>query len=437
VAVCLGYFLVILDATAVTVALPVIQGDLGTSVGDLQWVVDGYTLIFAALLLPGGAIGDRLGARRVFLAGLALFAAASLACGLAPGIQFLVAARLAQGLGAALLVPTSLALLRAAYEDAAARARAFGVWGGIAGLAAAGGPVLGGLLSGTVSWRWVFLVNVPVCALGFLLTLRHVPATEPRPGRGLDPAAQVVAVVALGAVTYALIEVGHGGFANRWVPAGLAMFAAGAAAFILLERRAREPMLPLGLFSSAHFSAGNAVGLLINFGFYGQLFVMSLYFQQVRGYSPLVAGLAFLPEAGLVSVGSALSGRVTGRSGGPRTAMLTGLVIGGAGLLGLAFAGRGTAYGLLAVPFVATGFGMSFTMPAATTAVVEAAPADRAGIASGVVNASRQVGSVIGVALLGTLVAGASFVGGLRIAMIVAAAAFLAGAAITWASFRR
>jgi DHA2 family methylenomycin A resistance protein-like MFS transporter len=436
VAVCLGYFMVILDTTIVNVALPALRVDLGASVAGLQWVVDGYLLMLAALLLSGGVLADRLGARRVFQLGLGLFVLASVGCGLAPSTVVLVIARLLQGVGAAMAVPASLALLRAAYPEPAARARAIGMWGGIAGVAAASGPILGGMLVTAASWRLVFFVNVPIGLLAMVLTARQVPDPDPRP-RGLDPAAQVTGVLALAALTLALIEGGHAGL-RPLVIAAAVVFVVAVVGFVVIERRMPAPMLPLGLFGDATFSGGNAVGLLINLGFYGELFVINLYFQQVLGYSALLAGLALLPQMGMAAVGSLLSGRFTARTGSPRPTMLIGLLIGGAGLFGLTIAGAHTPYPLLIVPLVAAGFGMSFTMPAATTAVVEGAPAERAGLASGAINASRQVGGVIGVALLGALVSGsATFIPGLRIAVIIAGAAFLTGAAITAATVRR
>ncbi|MCO5973721.1 MFS transporter [Actinoallomurus soli] len=425
VAICLGYFAVIIDATAVNLSLPALGRDLGGGMGVLQWVVDGYTLTFATLLLSAGALGDRVGPHRVFCAGLALFTVASAACGLAPTAGALVAARLVQGAAAAVMVPSSLALLQAAHPDPRARARAVGVWGGVAGVAAASGPVLGGVLTDAASWRLVFFINVPIGLAALLLTVRHVVRPEGHGRRGLDLGAQITVVGALGLLTFALIEARTRGWVSPVVLGALAVAALLAAVFTAVERRTANPMLPLGLFRGAAFSGGNAVGLLINLGFYGQLFVLSLFFQDVRRMSPTLAGLALVPEGILVSLASFLSGRMTGRSG-TRTTMLIGLVTGAAGLFALTAAGRSTPYPMLMVPLMAAGFGMAFTMPAATTAVVEAAPPERAGVASGAVNTARQMGSTIGVALLGTLGAG----GRLAAPMAGAGAAFLAGALV-------
>jgi MFS transporter, DHA2 family, methylenomycin A resistance protein len=420
IAICLGYFMVILDATVVNVALPALGRDLGGGVSGLQWVVDGYTLVFAGLLLSAGSLGDRLGGRRVFELGLLLFTLASAACAAAPSVPLLVAARVAQGFGAALLVPSSLALLRAAYHDPRERARAIGVWGAVAGIAAASGPVVGGVLVSVLSWRAVFLLNLPVGIVGLLLARRHLPASGERTGTGIDPAGQITGIAALTLLTYGVIE-------KELVPILVSL--ALLALFVGCEYRAREPMLPLKLFRSSTFSGASFVGLAINLGFYGQLFVISLYFQHVRGWSALATGLALLPEGVFVAVSSALSGRVMGRVG-PRLPMITGLLLGGAGLAGLVVAGHSTSYPLLVPPLIAAGFGMAFTMPAATTAIIGAAPAERAGIASGVLNASRQAGGAIGVALLGAFVGGGAFIPGLRTAMLVAGAAFFVAAAV-------
>ncbi len=350
VAVCLGYFMVILDTTIVNVALPALRADLGAGLRGLQWVVDGYLLMFAALLLSGGTLADLLGARRVFQVGLALFVVSSVACGVAANLGVLVTGRVVQGVGAALCVPASLALLHAAYPAASDRARAIGMWGGIAGLAAASGPILGGLLVAAGTWRLVFFVNVPIGLAAMSLAQRHVPAPAPRQ-RALDLPGQATGVVALAALTFALIE-GGSGVVTVPVVVAAGISAAAVAAFLAIERASAAPMLPLRMFRNATFSSGNAVGLLINLGFYGELFVINLYFQQVRHDSALVTGLALLPQMGVVAAASALSGRVTSRAGTPRPTMLVGLLAGAAGLLGLVVAGSHSAYPLLIPPMV-------------------------------------------------------------------------------------
>lgn len=434
--ICTGYFMVILDATVTNVALPSIGRGLHGGVTGLQWVVDAYTLSFAAFLLTGGALAERLGGRRVFTGGLLVFGAASAGCGLAPTVSVLVAARLVQGIGAAALVPSSLLLLQAAFTDPGARARALGLWGAIAGIGAASGPIVGGVVVTTWSWRGAFLLNLPFAAAALLAVPRFAPVTRPRP-RAVDLGGQVLAVAGLGTLTVALVAAGRLGWASPVVLGGCAVSAAAWAAFAAAERRGTDPMLPLRLFARPGFRVGTVVGLLINLGFYGQLFVMSLYFQDVRGYTALRTGLAMLPEAALLTVASAASGRLMARTG-PRLPMLTGLLLGGAGLIGLVTAGTHAPYLMLVLPMIAAGSGMALTMPAATSAVMESAPADRGGIASGVVNAARQAGGVLGVAVLGSLVSvPAGFIGGLRAGLVVAGCAFLAGAALVRGSLAR
>jgi MFS transporter, DHA2 family, methylenomycin A resistance protein len=424
VALCLAYFMVILDATIVNPALPALGADLHAGVPALQWVVNGYTLVFAACLLLGGALGDRVGARRTFLAGTGLFAAASLLCGLAPSVAAVVATRVAQGLGAALAVPASLALLRSSIDDPARRARAVGVWGAIGGIGAVTGSIAGGLLTGAVGWRAVFAVNVPIGLAAIALALRHVaPAPRPARPRRVDVPGQVLSFLALGALSFGLIEAGSGTWTDPVVIGALAVGVAAATAFVIVERRSDEPMLPPTLFASRDFSAANAIGVLANLGLYGQLFVINLFFQHRLGYSPVQAGLAILPEASLLSVSSVMSSRMTARRG-PRPATVIGLAVGSVGLALLAAAVGQHSYALLAGPLAMVGFGMAFVMPAVTTTVVESVPAEQAGLASGAINTSRQIGSVVGVALLGS-------VGGLSVALAVAAAAFALGLVIS------
>ncbi len=428
-AVCLGYFMVILDVTVVTVALPVIGTGLHAGVTGLQWVVDGYTLVFAGLLLFCGGLGDRLGGKTVFLGGLGVFTLASAGCALAPAVTVLVLARLVQGLGAALMVPSSLALLRSAYPDRTARARAFGVWGTVAGLAAGTGPVLGGLLVAGPGWRSVFFLNLPVGAAALLLTVRHVPrpaADRSRPG--LDLPAQLAAAGSLAGLAGGCIEAGALGWTHPAVLGAFALCAAGLVAFVWLERRSPAPMLPPGLFRAPAFSASAVIGVLLNAGFYGLLFLAPLYFQRLHHYSALRTGFALLPAVGVVAVGSALAGRLTARTG-PRLPMVVGLVVGAAGLFGWLPAGPATPYAVLVAPMAAAGLGTALTMPASTAAVMEAAPGARSGAAAAVFNAGRQIGSALGVALFGTLVAG-GLVPGLHAAVVLGGTGFLLAAVL-------
>lgn len=428
-AVSLGFFMVILDVTVVTVAVPVVGERLAAGPTALQWVVDGYTLVFAALMLLSGGLGDRFGHRRAFLAGLIVFTVASAACGAATSVAVLIAARLVQGAGAALLVPASLALLRAAYPERAARARAFGVWAAVSGLGAAAGPVAGGLAVWGLSWRAVFLVNVPFGLLAVVFTLRCVPAPEPRAGVRLRLPAQLACLVSVAALTAALNEGGTLGWRSPWVLGCLAVsVASGLMAAPLLRAAVGTEAGTRGSGGSRRgLIGGTAVGVLLNFGIYGLVFLTTLYFQRQRGYGPLTAGLALLPMFAVMTVSSFVSGRMTARTG-PRTPLVVGLLTGAAGLAGWLLAGAHTPYGLLAVPMALAGAGTSFAMPAATTSVMESASAGHDGTAAALLNAGRQLGSALGVALFGSLSA-RHLLSGMHVSAVLAATAFVAGAA--------
>ncbi|WP_232246300.1 MFS transporter [Kitasatospora mediocidica] len=429
-AVCTGYFMVILDVTIINVAVPAVGRDLGASLTGIQWITDGYTLVFAGLLLTGGALGDRLGHRRVFCWGVGVFTVASGGCALAPGTGVLVAARLVEGLGAALIVPGSLALLQEAYPDPVARSRAFGLWGSMAGIAASAGPLLGGLLVSTAGWRWVFLINLPVGALCLALTLRHVAASPRQQARPLDVPAQCAVAAMVALLTAALNEAGRRGWSDPVVLAAAALAVAAAAAFAVRERLARTPVLPLRLLRSPSLSGGAAIGLLFNFAFYGMVFTASLDFQHQRGYSALGTGLALFPAVAMTMFASALSGRLARRTG-HRPLVIVGMLVAALGLAGWAAAGTDPGYGLLVVPLMAAGFGTSFALTGATSTVMASAPTGYAGTASAFFNTTRQLGSAAGVALGGTLLATATDYGsGLRLSMAIGSAAYLAAAVL-------
>ncbi|WP_330350804.1 MFS transporter [Streptomyces sp. NBC_00582] len=429
-AVCAGYFMVILDVTVINVAVPVIGRELSASLTGIQWTTDGYTLVFAGFLLTGGALGDRLGNRLVFCLGVGVFTASSAACALAPDAPFLVVARLVEGLGAALIVPGSLALLQQAYPEPAARARAFGLWGSMAGIAASAGPLLGGLLVSTVGWRWVFLINLPVGAACLALTPRHVERSPRHPGRVMDWPAQCAIVAAVALLTAALNEAGRRGWSDPAVLAGLGLSLLAAGAFVLRERLARTPVLPLGLLRSRALGGGAVIGLLFNFGFYGMVFTASVGFQQQRGYSALVTGLALFPAVAMTTFASVLSGRLTRRTG-DRPLVTAGMLTASVGLAGWAAAGADPAYGLLVVPMMAAGFGTSFALTGTTTTVMSAAPRTYAGTASALFNTTRQIGSATAVALGGSLLATTADPGtGLRVSMAVGALAYLTAAGL-------
>lgn len=434
-----GFVAVQLDVTIVNVALPQIGRELAGGVAALQWVVDAYTLAFAVLLLSAGVLGDRLGARRAYLVGFATFALASAGCGAAPDMATLIAARALQGLGAALLVPTSLALLNHAFgRDPAARAKAVGIWTAAGGVSIAAGPVVGGLLLASLGWRSIFLVNLPVCALGGWLTWRLLSET-PRPARArhVDLPGQLLAILALGGLVGGVIEAGRLGLAHPAPLAAFGLFAVAGAAFAATEQRAAEPMLPLGLFAQRAVASAIAFGVIVNLAYYGSVFVLSLYLQAARGFSPLQAGLAFLPLTGAFIVSNLISGPIVARFGSRP------LMTFGAGLAGLGYAlllglGASTPVWAMLPAFAIIPLGMGLAVPAMTTAILASAEPARAGLASGVLNAARQAGGAMGVALFGALtVGGARVIPGLHAAAIISTALLLAGGALAWVGLRK
>ncbi|HZD97430.1 MAG TPA: MFS transporter [Micromonosporaceae bacterium] len=429
VAVCAGYFMVILDVTIINVAVPVVGRELSASLTGIQWITDGYTLVFAGLLLTAGALGDRLGNRRIFCTGVVVFIVASAGCGLAQNTVSLVVARLVEGLGAALIVPGSLALLQQSYPAPEDRSRAFGLWGSMAGIAASAGPLVGGLLVTTVGWRWVFFINLPVGCACLLLTLRHVAVSARRSDRPVDWPAQCAIIAMVALLIAVLNEAGRRGWADPLILAGAGLCLLTAAAFVLRERLARRPVLPLWLRRSRQLSGAAAIGLLFNFGFYGMIFTASLYFQHERGLTALRTGIALFPAVAVTMFASVLSGRLARRTGN-RPLVVTGMLLAAVGLAGWVAAGPNPDYALLVAPMAAAGFGTSFALTGATTTVMSAAPDGYSGTASGLFNTTRQIGSAVGVALGGSLLAAnASFTTGLRTSMAIGAVAYLTAAA--------
>ncbi|WP_063739766.1 MFS transporter [Pseudonocardia halophobica] len=395
VAASLGFGVVQLDVTAVNVAVEPIGRALGGGVAGGQWVVDAYTVTFAALILTAGALGDRLGARRLFAGGFVLFTLASVACGMAPGLGTLIAARAVQGIGAAVLVPCSLALVAHAHPAPAARARAVGIWAAGASVALSAGPLLGGLLVQVAGWRTLFLINVPLGIAGLLLTARRVRETPASGARGVDLSGQAAAATALAALAGATILGGAAGFAAPAVLClyGLAVLA--GIAFVVVETRTPAPMLPPALFRRPVFAAASAMGLLVNVAFYGLIFVIGLYLQQVLGRSPLVTGLAFAPTTVAVGFANLLAARL----GGPHRTIVVGSALLAAGCLTV------IATDAVVVGLAVAGFGLGLVVPAMTAALLGSVEPARSGVAAGTLNTARQAGSVLGVGLFGALAA--------------------------------
>jgi MFS transporter, DHA2 family, methylenomycin A resistance protein len=431
-AMSLGYGVVQLDVTIVNTALSSIGSSLGGGVSELQWVVSTYTIAFAAFILTAGALGDRIGAKRVFMAGFAIFTAASVACALASSATILIAARGLQGLGAAILVPNSLALLSHAYPDEKQRGRAVGIWAAGASLALTAGPLVGGGLIALVGWRSIFLVNLPIGLAGLWLTWVYASETTRSPQREIDLPGQLAAIAALACLAGAIIEGGTLGWGHPFVIAGFVASAILAILFVLQERRAPQPMLPLSLFRHRMFALTSLVGLLVNIAFYGLIFVFSLYFQHVNGLSPFATGLAFVPMMGAVLPVNLLAPRVAERIGAPVT-IAVGAALAAAGCLALLGIEHGTSYWATCAQLIVIGAGLGLLVPPLTSTLLGSVEKSRSGIAAGVLNATRQTGSVLGVALFGSLVGQANaFIAGAHASLIISACLLLVAGAAIW-----
>ena len=400
---CFALFMAMLDNTVVNVALPTIQRDLGSGVSGLQWIITAYTLFFASLMLTGGTLGDLYGRKRWFLSGLIVFTSGSLLCGLAPSLHWLVVGRAIQGIGAAALLPGTLSILITTFPDPRERAQAIGLWAGVSGLALAAGPVLGGVLVDSLGWQSVFFVNVPIGIVAFFVALRNVRESSNPEGRSLDVRGQVLAIVSLGALVYGLIEANNYGWTSPFI---LTLFAVGVVAqvaFLWVEAHTRSPMLPLRFFRNPTFAAGSTVAGLISFGMFGIFFFLTLYWQNIQGYSALQMGLRVLPLTGAIIFTAPLAGQIAGRIGS-RWPMTAGMTIAGTGILLLERITPTTAYGALWWNMLMLGVGMGMVMAPMTAAVTSTVPRARAGMASGTTNATREVGGVFGIALLGAIV---------------------------------
>jgi DHA2 family methylenomycin A resistance protein-like MFS transporter len=427
-AVCVSYVLVLLDTSIVNLALGRIGAAFGAHIAGLQWVMNAYTLAFASLLLTGGMLGDRWGARRLYVAGLLAFTLASALCGLAPSLPALVAARAGQGLGAALLVPCALKLINQHVVDPRARARAIGLWVGCGGVAMAAGPLLGGVLIRLADWRAIFFVNLPLGLAAAVLAWRlphdRIRAVAAR----LDRAGLLTGIVALGTLIGVLIEGPALGWRSPAVIAGGAASVLAWAALLRIETRGAHPMLPPALFRARVFNGSTGVSMASAFVFYGLLFAISIDWQRARGASPLATGLALLPMTVMVALGSLWSGRLAARFGARRALCAA---FGGyaAGALGLLVGGPGAPAWLDVASLLAIGCASGFISPAATAPALETVDAHHAGIAAAVLNTARQAGAALGVAVFGALLAGAAdFTRGMHAVLWTAAAsAVLAG----------
>ncbi|AVG43981.1 MFS transporter (plasmid) [Achromobacter insolitus] len=427
IAALLGFFVITLDAVVVNVALPTLAHDLGAGVDGLQWVVDGYTLMFGALLLSAGALVDRIGARRAFGMGLAVFVVTSMACGWAPTLTVLIAARLAQGAGAAAMMPASMALIRQAYPDPSRRGHAVALWAMGGSVAATSGPVIGGWLV-SLDWRWIFFINLPVGLLTVAF-LTRTPVSPRRPAP-FDAVGQAMAVLAMGALIYGAIEAGALGIgaASVWSAFVLALLA--LTAFVWSQRRGAHPMVPPGLLAPRNARISMMVGFTFMVGYFGLPFVMSLYLQQQRGLSAPETGLAFLPMMLTGLVLTPFSARLAQRFGA-RTLIVGGLMSMAMGLAAVAALPASAPVAGIAALMVLVGLAGPLVAPPVTAVLLSSVPGALAGTASGVFNTCRQVGGALAVAVFGALLAQApSFMAGMRISLLLAAGIALVTAAM-------
>ena len=395
-------FMTYLDSTILNVALPTLQADLHASYAGLQWVADAYLLVLASLLLLAGSMADRFGRKRLFMIGLAGFSLGSLLCSLAPNVGSLVALRMLQALGGSMLTPISLSIVRNTFTDARERAQALGIWSAIFGLATACGPVVGGVLVSQVGWRSVFWVNVPIGVFMLVAARRYVPESRaPRPRR-VDVPGQLLMIVLLGSLTYAVIQGPAYGWSSAPILMLFAVVFAALCAFVLVERRHAEPLLELRFFRSSPFTGACVIAVLSFVVLAGFLFVITLYLQQTRGDSPLRSGLALLPATVVMALSAPVAGHLMGKRGARIPLVLSGVLmaIGSFLLVGLA---PGTSSMWLALAFAVLGAGLGLVNPPITGIGVTGMPPEQAGVASAVISTTRQIGNVLGVAVMGAM----------------------------------
>jgi len=400
-------FMIMLDNTVVNVALPSIQRDLGIGVSELEWVVTGYALSFAVLMLTGGKLADMYGRRRIFLVGLAIFTVSSLFCGLAGTAELLIAARVVQGVGAAFMMPATLSIITATFPPKE-RGAALGIWAGVSAMALAIGPLVGGLITENIGWNWIFYVNVPIGLLGLVaarLIIRESKDTSHE--QRLDVPGLVTSGVALFALVYALIEGNSKGWTSPLILGLFALAAASGTAFVLLELHQRLPMFDVKLFRNPTFAGANVVALLVSLAMFGVFFFISLFMQNVLGYSAVRAGVAFLPMTLLIIVVAPLAGKMSDRLGS-RWLMAGGMTLLGCSLLIYAQLQPDSSYFSLLPAMLLGGVGMASTMTPMTAAALSSVPVDKAGVGSGMLNTFRQVGGSVGIALMGAILASGS-----------------------------
>jgi EmrB/QacA subfamily drug resistance transporter len=435
-AVAFGLFMIMLDNTVVNVALPSIQRELDADLSSLQWIVTGYALTFAALMLIGGKLADAYGRRLIFVVGIAVFTLASLACGLAGSEEQLIAARVVQGAGAALMNPATLSIIAATFPPRQ-RGTAIGIWAGVSALALAIGPLVGGLLTEHVGWEWIFYVNIPVGVLAVAASYLFIQETRDETHERMDLPGLATSALGLFALTYALIEANTYGWGSARIVGSFAVAITALAAFLVLERRQRAPMLDLSLFRSGTYTGANLVVLLVALAMFGVFFFVSLYMQNVLGYSAVQAGAAFLPMTILIILLAPVAGKTSDRVGS-RWLMTTGMTLLAVQLVYFSQLGPDETYWALLPAMLIGGAGMSLTMTPSAAAATRAVPVAKAGVGSAVLNAFRQVGGSVGIALIGAIMAHEAggrqtvdaFMDGFESSLLVAAAIALLGAVV-------
>ena len=446
-AVAFGLFMIMLDNTIVNVALPTIARDLQIGISELEWVVNGYALTFAVIMLTGGKLADMLGRRRIFIAGLAIFTLSSLACGLASGPEMLIGARIAQGVGAAFMNPATLSIITATFPPRQ-RGMAIGIWAGTAGMALAIGPLLGGVITQKIAWSWIFFVNVPVGILAIVvarLAIRESRDTSAE--QRLDLPGLVASGIGLFALTYGLIEANTYGWTSTRILALFAVAVVALVVFVVLELRQRIPMLDLSLFKNPTFAGANVTMLLVALAMFGVFFFVSLYMQNILGYSAIQTGATFLPMTILIVLIAPVAGKLTDRIGG-RWLMGGGMILLGISLLIFSQLDRGSSFWDIFPGLIVGGVGMAITMTPTTSVAMGSVPVDKAGVGSAVLNSMRQVGGSLGIAILGAIVAASlslpatdpraadQFVRGFQHALLAAAGIAFAGAIVAIATVR-
>src|SRR5687767_11271465 len=442
-AVSFGLFMIMLDNTVVNVALPSIQRDLGVGLSELEWIVSGYALTFAALMLIGGKLADAYGRRLLFVVGIAVFTLASLACGLSTSGEMLIAARVAQGAGAALMNPATLSIIAATFPPRQ-RGTAIGIWAGVSALALAIGPLVGGLLTDHASWHWIFFVNVPVGVVGIVASFLLIDESRDPTHERLDLPGLVTSAVGLFALTYGLIEANTYGWTSARIVGSFVVAVIALASFVQIERRRRSPMLDLSLFRSGTYAGANVAMLLVALAMFGVFFFVSLYMQNVLGYSAVQAGAAFLPMTILIILVAPFAGKASDKYGS-RWLMTSGMVLLGVQLLYLSQLGTDATFWNLLPGFVVGGLGMALTMTPTAAAATRSVPVEKSGVGSAVLNAMRQVGGSIGIALMGAIVAAEAsgqpglegFMAGFERALFVAALIAFAGSIVAFVLVRQ